>query len=431
MRRVSKSAFGQLWQRDRIFLERVVKADDPQVERKSDCQCQHEDTVKKLWIRHQSRQWLRAVSFLSVSLTGICGSMTDSLAGEVPWGLRPGLIRPANSADQPVLELPEVPELGDENAPNIPPLELNPLRPAAWQNQYPLSKDADDLLPREEPFHDKWEAPPRKLFHDDEDNDPSERSDTPWLEWKKTTNTLTWIAPGSDGMGVTTLDIRGSLELPDCPAIWFVPRVGVSWLNGPQVTDLPGQLWDFSFEGVAAMPLGDRWILQAAVAPSFYTDGDNTSSDAFRLPARLLAFWKYSDRLTVAGGVFFLDRDDVNWLPVAGLLWNPNDDWKVELMAPRPRVAWRCSRGEEADRWLYVVGEFGGGTWAVRRNSGQDDAATVSDYRAMLGYEQKSPRGTGWWVEAGVVFKRQLKFQSSLTEFDLADTLLVRAGMAF
>ena len=355
------------------------------------------------------------------------GTTTSSFAADFPLGLRPGLIRPADSTGSARSNTRQEDSIDQSFAPE----DSNPFRSTAWQNQYPLSKDAEDLLPDQQRFSEERNAPSEDISEDpravmsDYDDEPA------WIEWKKTTGSLTWIAPGDEGLGVTTLDVRGSIEFPNCPAVWFVPRVGVNWLNGSQVTDLPGQLYDFSLEGVVAMPLGKRWIIQTAVAPSFYSDLDNTSSDAFRLPARLLAFWKYSDRLTLSGGVLYLDRDDVSWLPVAGLLWNPNDDWKFELMAPRPRIAWRCAQGNDSNCWLYIVGEFGGGTWAVRRASGLDDVATISDYRAMLGFEHKTSRGTGWWLEAGLVFSRRVEYQSKLGDVDLSESALVRAGLSF
>jgi len=150
-----------------------------------------------------------------------------------------------------------------------------------------------------------------------------------------------------------------------------------------------------------------------------------------RLPGRALAFWKYSDTLTLTGGILYLDRDDVNAIPSAGLLWNPNADWKFELAAPRPRIAWRFSHDDESARWAYLVGEFGGGTWAVRRASGLNDVATLSDYRVMAGYERKWVSGRGWLVEAGYVFSRTLEYTSTPEEIQLPSTAIVRLGITF
>ncbi|MFM9962535.1 MAG: DUF6268 family outer membrane beta-barrel protein [Planctomycetaceae bacterium] len=316
--------------------------------------------------------------------------------------------------------------LPDSRGSNRDSFGESPIRRTAYQNQYPLSKDSEDLLPRDElrDLSDELSAGDEPLLSDSE-------TESPWIVWKKTIGTATWIAPSSDGLGISSLEARGSIEFPNFPALWFVPRLAAHWLDGPTATDLPARLYDFSFETVGALPIGERWFVQAAVAPSLFTDADNTSRQSFRLPGRVLAFWKYSETLTFLGGVLYLDRDDVKALPSAGVLWNPNADWKFELAAPRPRIAWRFSHDEGSARWAYLVGEFGGGTWAIQRASGLNDVATLSDYRMMLGYERTWTTGRSWLVEAGFVFSRQLEYTSKLGDTDLPSTALVRLGATF
>lgn len=354
-------------------------------------------------------------------------SLASTLIGSTLWGQdelprwHDPFSQPATSAAKPQSPVRFVWHDDEFDDPG----ERNPIRKTAHQDQYPLSKDSEDLLPRE----DHW----RQLEEgsDLETDDRFADEEAPWIEWKKTVGTATWIAPNSGGLGVTSLDIRGNIEFPSFQALWFVPRFAAHALNGPTITDLPGQLYDVSFEVVGMLPIGEHWFVQAAVAPSFYTDGDNTSAEAFRTPGRALAFWKHSDTLTFIGGVLYLDRDDVKAIPSAGVLWNPNADWKFELAAPRPRIAWRFSHDDDSARWGYIVGEFGGGTWAIRRASGLNDVATLSDYRLMAGYERKWTSGRSWLVEAGYVFSRTLEYTSTLGDTDLPSTALVRLGITF
>lgn len=313
------------------------------------------------------------------------------------------------------------------------PAEPHPILPTAFQNQYPLSKDSEDLLPREDHLRrlEDDSADAMRTDSNLENDDHFADDEAPWIEWKKTIGTATWIAHNSGGLGVMSLDARGSIEFPNFQALWFVPRVAAHWLDGPTATDLPAHLYDVSFETIGMLPIGDRWFVQAALAPSFFTDGQNTGRKAVRLPGRVLAFWKYSDTLTFTGGILYLDRDDVKAIPSAGLLWNPNEDWKYEICAPRPRIAWRFSHDEDSARWGYIVGEFGGGTWAIQRASGLNDVATLSDYRLMAGYERKWTNGRSWLMEAGYVFSRTLKYTSKLGDTDLPSTALVRLGITF
>lgn len=243
----------------------------------------------------------------------------------------------------------------------------------------------------------------------------------------------TWVAGGSDGdsLGLWTNEVRAKLEFPAAPVLAATPRFGWHLVDGPVVTDLPAQLFDASVETVLSLPLGERLFLQTAVSPSIFTDGDNTSGDAFRLPSRLLVFWTCTEKLTLSGGVVYLDREDVDWLPSAGLIYKPSDDWRVELLIPRPRVAWRYANDGSAARWVYVVGEFGGGSWAIERAAGTDDVVTLSDYRLLLGWELTNPGGVGCRIEGGYVFNRTLEYRSAGVERDLPGTGLVRFAITY
>ena len=347
------------------------------------------------------------------------------------WAVRPGISSQGPIADDVELSFDAIP---DQSSTLSASRSSEFIERTSYQSQYPLAKDPADLLPDERRLgSNSWEesdSMPTDLVEPDEYFD--EGVDRPWIVWQKTTASATWVTPKqADGLGITSLDVRGSIEFPDFQALWFVPRVAAHLLNGPQITDLPGQLYDFSWETVALIPAGDQVFFQVAVAPSFFSDLQNTSKGAFRLPGRLLGFWKYSDTLTLNAGLFYLDRDDVKWLPVAGLLWNYSEDLKFELMAPRPRIAWRFSHAECDEHWAYVVGEFGGGTWAVQRASGVNDVATLQDYKLMLGVERKWDAVKSWWFEAGYVFSRRVEYTSGIGDSDLSSSGVVRAGFSF
>ena len=382
--------------------------------------------ANRAW-HHRLRWGLSALSLIVLFHgTAVWGREPSSLLDDLFDQPAASTARPARSPVRFVWHDDEFDEPGESN-----PIQ----RTAAFQNQYPLSKDSEDLLPREDHRYRFDDDANDGMSPDGRDSESDELFtddvQAPWIEWKKTIGTATWIAPNAGGMGISSLDVRGSIEFPNFQALWFVPRVAAHWLNGPTATDMPAQLYDVSFETVGMLPIGDRWFIQAALAPSFFTDGHNTGRKAMRLPGRALAFFKYSETLTFLGGILYLDRDDVKALPSAGVLWNPNEDWKFEIAAPRPRIAWRFSHDDDSARWGYVVGEFGGGTWAIQRAGGLDDVATLSDYRLMAGYERKWTSGRTWLVEAGYVFSRTLKYTSTIGDTNLPSTCLLRLGVTF
>lgn len=302
----------------------------------------------------------------------------------------------------------------------------------AVQVQYPLDNRIWEQPPSDDwPRHSRPGRPGQTSVP--YTTDPSAAVDDSWFQFKELYTELTYIANtgGVDAVGWTSFDLRTRFEFPAAPMLAVAPRAGWQFVHGPSSTDLPSQLYDASLEMIVSLPLWENWFVQTAVSPSFFTDGDNTSSDAFRLPGRILLFWKCTEHLTLSGGLAYLDREDISFLPNVGLIYRPSDDFKLELIIPRPRVAWRISGDGQTDRWAYVVGELGGGSWGVRRSAGFNDVATYGDYRAMLGWEQLQKSGVDLRCEVGVVFSRTLEYVSSVGNRDLPSTGLVRIALTY
>lgn len=308
--------------------------------------------------------------------------------------------------------------------------------------QYPLDNKAyegpETYLPPQPPQFPGQPYPPYAMQPGQPPATPAPRpipieTPTPWVGLQQITSEASQVMGGSDpdALGIFTLDTRAKIEFPRAPMFTLMPRFGWHLVNGPKVTDLPPQLYDASLEGVLSLPLGERLFMQAAAAPSFFTDGENTSSDAFRLPARLLFFYNCTDALTLSGGLVYLDREDLMFLPSVGLIYRHSPDLKAELLIPRPRVAWRYFSENGTDRWAYVVGELGGGSWGIERTSGLDDVATYSDYRLLLGTEQTGEGQWNWRFEGGLVFNRSLDYLRGPGDFDLPATGLVRVALSY
>lgn len=117
-------------------------------------------------------------------------------------------------------------------------------------------------------------------------------------------------------------------------------------------------------------------------------------------------------------GVEVLDRDDISVLPVGGFVLRPNDRFIFELVFPRPRIQARITPSHTA----YVAGELGGGTWAVERGDG-DDNATYRDLRLFVGLMDFSGDSA---LELGWAFDRSLEFRSGDGNSTFEDAVILR-----
>ena len=244
----------------------------------------------------------------------------------------------------------------------------------------------------------------------------------------------TWSAGSGDGLGIVDFDYRAvpSARPKRAFAVGVTPGFGAHIFDGPNNVELPGTVYDVSFDVQGMYAMNARWRMLFGISPSWYTDFSNKGSDAFRLPSRLLTLWQARDDLQVAFGVAYLDREDIKWLPAAGLIYTPNEAAKLELMFPRPRILRRVKVVGDVEGWAYLGGEFGGGSYAIRRSNGYGDVVTYSALRLMAGYERLDKKEkTSQRIEAGYVFNRSLRYLSGVGDYNPDSTAMIRVGWGF
>lgn len=242
---------------------------------------------------------------------------------------------------------------------------------------------------------------------------------------------------GSSGLGLLTLDTSLTIGVP-APTInsplLVTPGFGSTFIdemNGPSDPGLPSQLYENWIQARWLTKIGNRFGVDLAVAPGWYSDFVNDSSQAFRITGHGFGAWEANADLRIVAGVIYLDRHDVNMLPAGGLLWTPDEKRRFELVFPRPRMAWKISENQHSAHWLYLAGEFGGNQWAVRRDSGANDVVVYHDYRLLLGLERRPAElGLNWRFETGWVTGRLVEYYITDTaDYHPSDTFLVRCGI--
>jgi len=253
----------------------------------------------------------------------------------------------------------------------------------------------------------------------------------PWIGHKSTKVSWTELFGDAGTFGISTLNVQSTIEFPRAPGLFLTPQFGLHLLRGPVSTDMPARLYDLSLELALWRPVSENWMLQFTIAPSLFTDGQNTTSDALRIIGRVMGYYTYSETCQIALGLVYLDREDLPVLPAFGVVYQPREDLKYELMFPKPRLAWRQYANADFEQWVYVTGELGGQSWAIERVSGADDIATYRDLRVVLGLERNLSTGPSWKVEGGIVFARELEYESGIGNLSPTNTAFLRVGGSF
>ncbi len=240
---------------------------------------------------------------------------------------------------------------------------------------------------------------------------------------------------GDNGLGLVEtelfLTVAVPLPSPDYPLL-ITPGLDFMLLDGPTAPGLPSQLYASYIDFMWLPKLSDRWLGILSLAPGVYSDFDSVQSDAFRLKAKALVRYDViPERLQVLCGILYLNRNDVNWLPAVGVIWDPTDDVHLEMVFPRPRLGYRFTTTGLFEDWVYLAGEFGGDTWSIRRGPNLFDMVTYVDWRLFLGVERKRPGGAAHRIEVGYVFSREIQFDLTTIDYPVGDTFMIRAGLDF
>lgn len=242
----------------------------------------------------------------------------------------------------------------------------------------------------------------------------------------------------SDSLGTSDLQLEVVFGLPlitrETPLV-ITPTYAVHFFDGPNVPDVPSRVHDAAVAFQHFRRFGDSWILLLDLTVGEFADDVSfDASDAFRVTGGGAVVYEVSPTWKWVMGATYVDRANTDVLPIAGFVYEPNDDVEYKLVFPVPKVSWRLpwtNVPDRDERWFYVGGEFGGGVWAVQRTSGATDELDITDWRVFMGLERKIVGGLSRHVEIGYVFGRELQYASAPGHVSLDDTLMLRAGMTY
>ena len=267
-----------------------------------------------------------------------------------------------------------------------------------------------------------------------------------WLKLR-----ATWLSKGNsepEALGATELQITTMFGFPfprrETPLL-ISPGFAVHYLDGPVAPDLPPRVFDAYVQFQHMRKLSPRWGMQLAVTPGVYSDFEQESDQAFRMSGHFGAMWNCTERFDIVLGVAYLPYQTLRILPFAGFVWRPTDDWKFQITVPRPMIAKRVywfspypsgmyiddtCVAPISDR-VYIAGELGGGSWAIRRAAGYNDVLTYRDLRLVFGFERENFEGLDYHAEIAYVFSRKYEFDTATPDVRPGDSVMLRIGTKF
>jgi hypothetical protein len=257
---------------------------------------------------------------------------------------------------------------------------------------------------------------------------PDQRS---WLRIEDWRNEITWLAGTDDDLGIASA--RGSIGLAKLKGVILRPTVAAYFLSGPNQTDLPSRVYDAELEATWMHRFNDRFRMHVSARGGVYSDF-NTSEDfekSLRVSGTGIGAFEVNPDLQLVLGVAYFNLGDVWAWPVAGVVYQPSDEIRLELLFPEARISALINENEFFTERAYLGAKFFGRTWQVDRTIGMRDRVTYSDWRITAGHEIRYVYGISTFVEFGYAFNRELEYRSGVGDYDPEGVALISGGIFY
>ncbi|MBN2581250.1 MAG: hypothetical protein JXB10_19875 [Pirellulales bacterium] len=260
-----------------------------------------------------------------------------------------------------------------------------------------------------------------------------------------------FIGHGEGQLGINDVQLDVTAAFPlffnSATPLLVTPGFATHWWEGPVTiapyfADLPPQTFDAYIIG-AWNPQVTQWLGgELMFQTGLFTDFAATvSSNDLRYRGSGVAVLNFSPNFKIKAGVMYLDRLRVKLLPTGGFVWTPNQDVEIAMLFPNPRLRRRLMNYGSFEWWLYASGDYGGGNWSIVRADipevnpavrGQRDEFDYNDIRMALGLEFTTPRNLNGFVEGGIAFERELRYQSGYpVVYYPKTTFFIHAGLSY
>jgi hypothetical protein len=291
------------------------------------------------------------------------------------------------------------------------------------------------------------------------------------------TNTYLHGGDGPADMGINETELGTTINFPNFlwsgQPIHVSPVFALSWWDGPESPPLPGgfptdpplipnpglpppdfirpasgfglppRVYSTYLDFAWQPALTPQFSLDLNVSVGVFSDFQGVTSDSLRLQGTALGVLALTPTVTLTGGIMYLDRVDIEYLPAGGILWVPNPQTRWDLFFPRPKISRYLTTIGNTDLWGYLMGEYGGGSWTIGEQA-IDRRMDINDYRVGAGLEWNHQFGLRSFIEVAYVFERELVFAEANRQFifngvnnvypavhSLDETFMIRGGLVY
>ena len=269
----------------------------------------------------------------------------------------------------------------------------------------------------------------------------------PYYDWNQAVRLLqdlrlrhTYVVGGDDptDLGINDTEVAVTLTIPQFlwsqQPLYISPAFALHLWDGPigPPFDLPPNAYSAYLDFQWASDPNLQYGVELGFRVGVYTDFDTFNTDSFRIQGLGLFRARLTPTLTFKLGAMYLDRNKIKILPAGGFVWQPSSQVRFDILFPNPKLTQYVTTVGTSELWWYVAGEYGGGAWTIERADDSSDRIDINDIRVVLGLEWVNQQGISGFVEAGIVFEREVIYVVDPSDsFDPDETFMIRAGISF
>ena len=251
-------------------------------------------------------------------------------------------------------------------------------------------------------------------------------------------NTYLYKGSANEDLGINDSEVSVTAAIPNFlfsqQPVFISPGFVISLWDGPKnlPADLPGSAYagyiDAQWATDPALQIG----LETDVRVGVYTDFNTLNTNSLRIQGIGAGRFQLTPALAAKIGATYLDRNRIKLLPVVGVVWQPSQQIRFDIVFPRPKLAQYLQTVGNYEVWWYVAAEYGGGAWTIQRANGNKDRIDINDIRTYIGVETIGKRQIGGFAEIGYVFNRQVYYVVTPNEsINPQNTFMARAGLTY
>ncbi|MBC8017026.1 MAG: hypothetical protein H7X83_00710 [Verrucomicrobia bacterium] len=213
--------------------------------------------------------------------------------------------------------------------------------------------------------------------------------------------------PASVGINDYRLRLVRNVNINDKLTLSLGGGYGHKHIDASADAGLPQDLHSLYLDAGAYYKFNARSFASVKMTPGFYSDFKDLGSDDLRMPVLALGGYAFSNGMTLIGGFAYrFGYHSAQFIPALGLTYQVNDQWRIDLIAPRPGVTYSASRQLQ----LFVAGDFSSDEYELKDRAQGAKVIKYRDYRVLGGVDYLPTKQVKLSGAVGYAFDRDFVF---------------------